>query len=194
MNKKRLISLIVVLALVAALIPTVYAYMIHKSQTVANNFIPGKVTCDIEEKMVDSIKTEIKVKNTGNVDAYIRVRLVFRWEDSKGYPVARNMVPETVNCNDGWLKDEDEYTYYYIYRVAPGESTPNLLKVPFTMDAVKELVGGVNYYYYPVMEVLAEAIQADGKIGDKPAVTDAWGVIVSKDSEGNEYLSGFAAG
>ena len=59
MNKKRLISLIVVLALVAALIPTVYAYMIHKSQTVANNYIPGKVTCDIDEKMVDSFKTEI---------------------------------------------------------------------------------------------------------------------------------------
>lgn len=181
MNKKRLISLIVVLALVAALIPAVYAYMIHKSQTVANNFIPGKVTCDIDEKMVDSIKTEIKVKNTGNVDAYIRVRLVFHWEDSKGYPVARNMVPETVNCNDGWLEDEDEYTYYYIDRVAPGESTPNLLEVPFTMDAVKELVSGVNYYYYPVMEVLAEAIQADGKDGDKPAVTDAWGVTVNSD-------------
>lgn len=181
MNKKRLISLIVVLTLVAALIPTVYAYMIHKSQTVANNFIPGKVTCDIEEKMVDSIKTEIKVKNTGNVDAYIRVRLVFRWEDSKGYPVARNMVPETVKCNDGWLEDEDEYTYYYIYRVAPGESTPNLLEVPFTMDAVKELVGDVYYYYYPVMEVLAEAIQADGKIDGTPAVTNAWGVAVNSD-------------
>ena len=179
MNKKRLISLIVVLTLVATLIPTVYAYMIHKSQTVANNFIPGKVTCDIEEKMVDSIKTEIKVKNTGNVDAYIRVRLVFHWEDSKGYPVARDMNPATVHCNDEWLEDEDEYTYYYIDRVAPGESTPNLLKDPFTMDAVKEVVNGVDYYYYPVMEVLAEAIQADGKIDDNPAVTNAWGVTIT---------------
>lgn len=178
MNKKRLISLIVVLILVAALIPTVYAYMIHKSQTVANNFVPGKVTCDIEEAFNGTTKSSIKVKNTGNVDAYIRVRLVFHWEDSKGYPVARDMNPATVHCNDKWLEDEDEYTYYYIDRVAPGESTPNLLEVPFTMDAVKEPVNGVDYYYYPVMEVLAEAIQADGKIGDNPAVTDAWGVTV----------------
>ena len=46
------------------------------------------------------------------------------------------------------------------------------------LDAVKELVNGVNYYYYPVMEVLAEAIQADGEIDGTPAVTNAWGVTI----------------
>ena len=95
---------------------------------------------------------------------------------------------------ENWAYDKDNNTYYYKHPVEVGEETPNLLASAWSMDPVSEDLGGLTYYYYPVMEVLAEAIQADGKIGDKPAVTDAWGVIVSKDSEGNEYLSGFAAG
>lgn len=180
MNKKRLISLIVVLTLVAALIPTVYAYMIHKSQTVANNFIPGKVTCDIQETFNGQTKSSIKVANTGNVDAYIRIRLVFHWEDSKGNVVARDMNPPAVTYDTtNWIKDSsDRYTYYYTGKVAPNDSTLEFLTNSITMDPVVVDVNGTDYTYYPVMEVLAEAIQADGEIDGTPAVTNAWGVTI----------------
>ena len=180
MRNKRFTRILIVFVLLAVLIPSVYAYMIHKSQTVANNSVPGKVTCDIEEAYNGTTKSSIKVKNTGNVDAYIRVRLVFHWEDSKGNVVARNMTTPTVSYdNTKWIKDTaDGFTYYYTGRVAPNEFTPEFLSNNFTMEPVVVDVNGTDYTYYPVMEVLAEAIQADGKIDDNPAVTDAWGVTV----------------
>lgn len=180
MRNKRFTRILIVFVLLAVLIPSVYAYMIHKSQTVANNFIPGKVTCDIEEAFNGETKTSIKVKNTGNVDAYIRIRLVFHWEDSKGNVVARHMTPPAVTYDTGkWKKGlTDDYTYYYTGKVAPGDLTPEFLTDSITMAPVVEKVNSTDYTYYPVMEVLAEAIQADGKIDDKPAVTDAWGVTV----------------
>lgn len=189
MRNKRFTRILIVFVLLAVLIPSVYAYMIHKSQTVANNFVPGKVTCDIEEAFNGITKSSIKVKNTGNVDAYIRVRLVFHWEDSKGNVVARDMTLPAVTYGTGkWKKDHtDGYTYYYTGKVAPGDLTPEFLTNSITMDPVVEEVNGTDYTYYPVMEVLAEAIQADGKIDSTPAVTDAWGVTI----DANGYIDGF---
>ena len=196
MKNKGFPRVLILFLVLAVLVPSVFAYMIRKSQTVENAFIPGKVDCVVREKFNDIVKSEIKVENTGNVKAYIRVRLVFNWVDSAGTVVARSFgtMPGVSWDMINWIKDEADNTYYYKYPVEVGKTTGDLLAADWTMAAVSEVTNGLTYYYYPVMEVLAEAIQADGKDGDKPAVTDAWGVIVSKDSEGNEYLSGFEAG
>ena len=198
MKNKRFPRVLILFLVLTVLVPSVFAYMIHKSQTVENAFIPGKVDCVINEIFENNIKSEIKVENTGNAKAYIRVRLVFNWVDSAGTVVARSfgIMPDVSWDMINWIKDEADNTYYYKYPVEVGAETANLLTSSWSMPAVPEVedTNGLTYYYYPVMEVLAEAIQADGKDGDKTAVTDAWGVIVSKDSEGNEYLSGFAAG
>lgn len=193
MKNKRFPRVLILFLVLTVLVPSVFAYMIHKSQTVENALIPGKVDCVVREKFNDIVKSEIKVENTGNTKAYIRVRLVFNWVDSAGTVVARSFgtMPGVSWDMINWIKDEADNTYYYKYPVEVGKTTGDLLTVDWTMNAVSEVTNGLTYYYYPVMEVLAEAIQADGKIGDEPAVTDAWGVIVSKDSEGNEYLSGF---
>ena len=196
MKNKRFPRVLILFLVLTVLVPSVFAYMIHKSQTVENAFIPGKVDCVINEIFENNIKSEIKVENTGNTKAYIRVRLVFNWVDSAGTVVARSFgtMPGVSWDMINWIKDEADNTYYYKYPVEVGEQTGDLLTTDWTMNAVSEDTNGLTYYYYPVMEVLAEAIQADGKNGDNPAVAEAWGVIVSKDSEGNEYLSGFAAG
>ena len=185
MKNKGFPRIVILFLVLAVLVPSVFAYMIHKSQTVENAFIPGKVDCAVREEFNDIVKSEIKVENTGNTKAYIRVRLVFNWVDSAGTVVARSFgtMPGVSWDTINWIRDEADNTYYYKYPVEVGKKTGDLLTADWTMDAVSEVTNGLTYYYYPVMEVLAEAIQADGKIGDKPAVTDAWGVTL--DADGN---------
>lgn len=189
MKNKGFPRVLILFLVLTVLVPSVFAYMIHKSQTVENAFIPGKVDCAVREEFDDIVKSEIKVENTGNVKAYIRVRLVFNWVDSAGTVVARSFGPMPGISWDTtkWIRDEVDNTYYYKYPVEVGAKTANLLTREWSMDAVSEDTNGLTYYYYPVMEVLAEAIQADGKIGDKPAVTDAWGVTI----DANGYIDGF---
>lgn len=169
MKKKRFLLILLSLVMVSALTISVYAYMFHKTRTVSNVFTPAKVTCSVEEKFQNNKKTSIQVRNTGNVEAYIRVRLVFHWEDSKGNPVAWDMgsVNHMISYDDeNWIKatDEDD-TYYCKSPVKPNETTPNLFTENFFFEMkgqeVTEVISGkeIVYEYYPVMEVLAEAVQ-----------------------------------
>ena len=183
MKKKRLLWALIALILVVALATSVCAYMFRKSQTVANIFKPAVVKCEIHEGFDQKTKSEITVENTGNIDAYIRVRLVFHWEDSKGNVVGWNMTPPSFTCFTGngenWIQGTDSYTYYYKVAIAPGESTTDLLKTNIKMEPVvkEETAGGttVKFYYYPVVEVLAEAVQS---LPDN-AVNEAWGVTAA---------------
>lgn len=181
MKKKHFLRILLVPLLAAALITTVYAYMFHKSETVSNVFIPAEVTCLIDETFDGETKSVIRVTNTGNVDAYIRVRLVFHWQDSKGNTVARDFSAAHAVItydSDLWIKDADDgYTYYYKEAVAPGKSTPNLLTdAGITLASVTETDdNGVRYTYYPVVEVLAEAIQRN----PAEAENTAWNVLGS---------------
>ena len=196
MKNKRLLRISAILLVAAVLTTAVNAFMINRSQTFRNKFVPASVKCEIEEQFseAEKTKTSIKVENTGNTDAYIRVRLVFHWEDSKGNVVGKNMDP-TVSIDDfkgdlgsyfnssEWVKGEDDYTYYYKKPVAPGGLTAELLNEKIKMYHYEHTVQidsktTVTYYYYPVIEVLAEAVQS------KPveAVKEAWSVEV--DSSG----------
>ena len=52
------------------------AYMRKNTEEVDNTFIPAYVDCVVNEDFADNKKTAITVENTGNIDAYIRVRMV----------------------------------------------------------------------------------------------------------------------
>lgn len=125
------------------------------------------------ETFKDNQKPSITVQNTGKVDAYLRVRLVTYWVNDAGEIVAKPSMDLTVDVADGWLEDKDNDTYYYQHPVKPGESTDDLLKEVITLETEDG--------YNPVIEVFAEAIQAEGTtdVGNVPAVTDAWGVTIT---------------
>lgn len=200
MRNKRFLGILLVLLLTAMVMPKAHAYMVHKSQKVANKLIPAWVSCQVHEvadlkeytegeKNVTTYevnsKSSITVENTSNVDAYLRVRLVFHYKDSKGNIVARDIKPPKVEITDDWFA-LDDYTYCYKNPVAPADSTTNLLRSELVMEPVIVTVEGTDYTYYPVVEIFAEAIQASGVIvrNDQkiPAVEDAWdGVVVNAD-------------
>ena len=200
MKNKRLLRISAILLVAAVLTTAVNAFMINRSQTFYNKFVPASVKCEIEEQFSDSTvtstKSSIQVKNTGNTDAYIRVRLVFHWEDSKGNVVGKNMdLSESIKDfssegfdsyfkSEDWVIDGDNYTYYYKEPVAPEGFTSELLNKDITMGPYVHTVQidsktTVTYYYYPVIEVLAEAVQSN----PAEAVTEAWPVTL--DSSGN---------
>ena len=133
MRKNRMIAAVALLALCAVIVPVVYAFMFRESTKLENTYIPATVTCEVHETMKNGAKTEITVQNTGNVDAYIRVRLIYYWQDSKGNIVARDMDPPDIRIdgvnNKDWVSSEsDPYTFYYMHVVAAkGGVTANLL-------------------------------------------------------------------
>ena len=173
MKKSRILLIILIASLVVSLIlcGTVLAYMFKQTEYKNNEFIPATVSCKVVEEFDGKQKTSIKVQNTGNIDAYLRVRFVSYWVDSDGNVVAKPSSMPEINMAAGWLKGENN-TYYYKTPVSPTNQTESLLSSPITLE--KDADG-----YMQVIDVFAEAIQS------KPhnAVSDSWGVVI--DSNGH---------
>jgi hypothetical protein len=173
--KLRKIAFLVLVSVVtlATISGSVVAYMVKRTQFKENTFTPAVVTCELHEvKNADTTKkTSITVENTGNVNAYMRVRLVSYWVDPATGAIAAKPSPVvSFTPGLGWVAGSGN-TYYYQAPVAPGDTTYELLGSAITLTSLDGLV--------QVVEVFAEAIQAQ----PTTAVTDSWGVTLS--SSGN---------
>ena len=182
MSKKRkyLMTALLALCVITAVGGTV-AFMFKKAQK-KNTFQVAQVKCEVHEKMdgkehkdagnpKGNTKSEICVKNTGNIDEFIRIRLVSYYVDKDGNIAGRasSDYPE-LKLKDGWIAGEN-HTYYYKEPVKANASTTKLCE-PITLRT-KILADGTEVKQ--VIEVFAEAIQANP---DK-AVKKAWGVTIT---------------
>ena len=171
MSRKMLKRVILILALVLlALCGTTFALMLRQTDSLDNRFEPAVVSCKVEESYTHPTKSSIKVQNTGNIDAYLRLRLVTYWVDGDGNIVFGTATMPTFDLGEGWIAGKDN-TYYYKTPVAPGEFTGELLGSTIT------LTENADTGRYQVIEVFADAIQSEpGK-----AVAESWGVTLSDD-------------
>ena len=192
-NIIRLSIIIVGAILIVASVSVAVAYMIIRSPEITNSFVPAKIDCQVlEDKTITGnvvTKTSVTAQNTGNVDAYIRVRVVTYWEDSKGNPVARtspiNKFGGDWKFNDAaWIYDDINQTFYHKAPVGANDVTAELLKLDsefkgITLESEDVIQGHVTFTYYPVVEFIVEGIQ------DAPdtAVKESWDVTL--DSDGN---------
>ena len=170
---KRKMIAVLSLVLIAGLVAVsdfADAYMRKTTEEVDNTFIPAYVDCVVNEDFADNKKTAITVENTGNIDAYIRVRLVSYWIDESGAIVSKSSEMPTFGIADDWIPDAGNYTYYYTKKVAPDAFTTTLLNSAITLRLSSE-------GYRQVVEVFAEAIQAE----PDEAVTDSWNVTIADD-------------
>ena len=170
-NKKTLMAVIIVAALLfAAVGTTVVAYMFRRTDEKKNTFIPAVVSCEVNETTNRPLteKSEITIKNTGNIDAYLRLRIVSYWMDSNGNILPKPSVIPTFTAASGWVSGSGN-TYYYSSPIEPGASTPNLLAEGSTITLSEE-DGALQ-----VVEIISEAIQSK----PESAVTDSWKVTVS---------------
>lgn len=176
--------------LLAAVIPAILlcsitsAFLIKKTEQRVNEFDVASVTCEVHEKTDGNVtstngivtaksKTSIKVKNTGNVNAYLRVRFVSYWvqEIDGEYQIINkaSKMPD-ISVAEGWIAGE-ENTYYYEEQVSSNSFTTEFLR--------EEVLLAEEDGYKQVLEVFADAIQAE----PTNAVSEVWGV--SLDEEGN---------
>lgn len=173
-SKKPSALLIALVAILGALVGTTIAYLFTNTGSITNTFTPGNVTTKITEEFNEDVKNNVQVKNTGNVEAYIRATVVITWQDDEGnvYPTAPvEGTDYTVSWTntDVWVKHGGYY--YYTVPVAANDLT----KVLFTSCSPVE--GKAPEGYHLVVEILASAIQS------KPAdaVQAAWSVTVNTD-------------
>lgn len=173
MKKHRILSVLLIAELVVSLLlcGTVFAYMFRRTEYKDNEFTPANVACKVVEEFNGVRKARIQVQNTGNIDAYLRVRLVSYWVDADGNIVAKPSAMPEINMAAGWIQGANN-TYYYKTPVSPTKQTTSLLSSPITL-------GKDENGYMQVIEVFAEAIQSE----PRSAVTGSWGVTV--DPNGN---------
>lgn len=131
-KKRKAVALLVCLTLAVTLtVGGTLAFLATKTDLIRNIFTPTKVTVEIEEKFLDA-KEDVKIKNTGNVDAWIRAAVVITWQDEAGNvygvpPVAGEDYTITYELSNGWMEGADGY-YYWTSPVAPDNLTGVLIK------------------------------------------------------------------
>lgn len=165
-RKGRLTAMIVSVVLILALaIGGTIAWMSTKTDSVVNTFNPSRVTCEVEEKFNGEVKTDVNVRNTGDIPAFIRVKLVSYRTNEAGRHIGGVAEAPSFDFGAGWVRYGDYY--YYTKPVAPG-ATPaaNLAEAIELVKDYADADGG-----HQSIDVIAEAIQA----GPEAAVQAAWG-------------------
>ena len=176
MKRKNLMRVAIVVAVALVLLcGTTLAYMFQRTSLVVNQFETAFVDCLVHEQTntgteMASAKSSIKVENTGNIPAYIRVRFVSYCIDDNGHIMGKASDMPTFDYDEStWFKHND--IYYCRTPVAVGELTPELLKSGKTIKLGVDPDTG----YRQVVEVFADAIQSK----PEKAVTESWKVAVS---------------
>ena len=167
------------------------AWLISAPGPVVNEFIPGEVTIQVDETFNGTTKQNVRIKNTGNVPAYIRVALVPAWVDDEGNIAAKPASLElNDDCNITWGKDGNGYEddwfigsdgfYYCKTFINPGESTPILIK--------SCTVNGGGHEYDFELQIIASAVQSLPTTTVQavwPVVVDTDGTLAKNEQGGN---------
>lgn len=166
-SKKAGILFLSLLLIAVLQIGGTLAYLVANTESVVNTFTPSKVKSEVIENFDGTYKTNVNVTNTGDVDAYIRVKLVtYRVNDNGDHIGGIADIP-TFTLGEGWVKGKDG-NYYYTKPVNPDEKPKANLTNSMLLKEYDDADGGKQ-----VVEVMAEGIQAE----PAKAVKDAWKIV-----------------
>ena len=164
--KRSGILLTAVIVLLAGAVGGTWAFLVAQSEPVQNNFTYAHVSCTIDEKFENGVKSDVQIQNTGDIPAYIRARIVVTWKDVNGNVSSTVPVKDsdyTITFNETDWKQEGDY-WYCKTAVDAKDFTPVLItKCEKTGDALDD--------YDLSVEILADAIQSE----PASAVMEAWG-------------------
>lgn len=163
--KRSGILLAAVIVLLAGAVGGTWAFLVAQSEPVQNNFTYAHVSCRIDEKFENGVKSDVKIQNTGDIPAYIRARIVVTWKDTSGNVSSTVPVKNTdytIAFNEKDWTQQGGY-WYCNTAVDVGGETPVLI-------TKCEKKGNAPKDYDLSVEILADAIQSE----PASAVTDAW--------------------
>ena len=160
MKKKSLLLVAGIVLMLTIAIGGTIAYIVTNTDSVVNTFTPGDVPIEIDEKTEGGVKSDVTIKNTGTVPAYIRAKIIVTWKNAQGEvsgtPVQASDYSMIINTAD-WTKAADGF-YYYKESVEATGKTTNLI------ESCTRSVTPPDDYDLSV-EIIAESIQADGMDG-----------------------------
>ena len=161
----------------------------------------------------ETYSEELKVENSGAIDAYVRVIIKKSWKNAEGEKDTK-LSPELIDLNllteNGWMIDEDASTaersiLYYTDGLAAGESTPAFTDTICIDSAIgtkivetvsTETIDGKEYktitYEYEYdgytfnVEVEVDAVQTHNAA---KAIKSAWGIDVTAAADGSLTLN-----
>lgn len=174
----RLTTMVIATVLLLALaIGGTLAWLSTKDSPIQNKFLPTKVTCEVTERFDGSrgVKSNVNVKNTGTIDAFIRVKLVTYRTNDQGQHIGGTASLPEFTLGTGWMKYGDYY--YYTKPVAPNQKPEaNLTNSMTLVGSYMDTDGGKQ-----AVDVMAEAIQSV----PEDAVKAAWGAGFSIGADGS---------
>ena len=171
--RKEFVLLVSVFAMIAGVVGGTVAYLVAGTDPLINNFDLADVSCRVEEDFNKQEKKNVKIQNTGDIDAYIRAKVVVTWQDAEGNVYGQAPIEETdytIQFNEGVWKREGDY-WYYDEPVAP--VTENNCYTPVLINSCSSS-GTEPEGYHLSVEILAEAIQSEPHNESLSAIKDAW--------------------
>lgn len=176
-TKRQLFLTAALIAVMCIVISAVtLAYIFTNTGEVKNIFTPSEVGGDVVENFDGEVKKDVCVKNTGDVESYIRAGVIVTWMNEAGTEVAPTLPVEgtdyTIEYADAttsWVKADDGF-WYYTKPVAPGVTTDYLIKECKLIEGVTPPDG-----YYLSVEIIASSIQST----PATVVTEQWNSGVS---------------
>ena len=167
MKTKQPVALVALLVLLCCTVAGTLAYLVTSTNSVTNTFTPASVSTEVNEDFDGITKSNVTIKNTGNIDAYIRAAVVVNWADKDGN-VYGGAVPEKGTdytepvLQDGWIKVGD---YYYYTSAVPADGFTGTLFAP-----IKQLTTCKDTNYGLQITILADGIQSE----PVHVVADVW--------------------
>ena len=182
-SKKTGMLFLSLLLVIGMVVGGTVAWLSTKSAPITNTFLLSHVSCSVTEEFNGTTKSNVNVTNTGDIDAFIRVKLVtYRVNDEEHHIGGIAKIPD-FTPGAGWVENGDYY--YYTKPVAPDEQPETSLIDSITLtgsyDDADDADGGKQ-----VIEVMAEAIQSV----PEDAVKAAWGEGFSISADGSLIVPG----
>lgn len=147
-------------------------------------------------------KEELTVRNSGNIDQYVRVMVYRYWNDEDGNKLT-DVSPSLIKLNfltdNGWIIDEEASTQertvlYYTKMLKVGETAPlftdtisidpSVAKKVTQITSVDGNVITTTYDYDGLEFVLEAEVDAVQTHNVKDAIKSAWGVDVKLEKDG----------
>ena len=165
-GKRRMVAALALALILVCTVGGTLAYVFTNSGPVENTFTPSHVATKVVETFDKTTKSDVKIQNIGNTDAYIRAAIVVTWKKADGTVYA--MKPQAGDYNiamgSNWTKS-GEY-YYYNGTVAPDKMTSALI------NSCTPVAGKAPEGYSLSVEIVASGIQSTGM--GATSVQDAW--------------------
>lgn len=170
---KRLSTLLLSVILVVTIaVGGTVAYLVTQDAPITNTFTPSHVTCQVTEDFDGTKKENVNVFNTGDTDAYIRVKLVTYRVNDAGQHIGGTAAIPSFTPGQNWV--ENGGYYYYTLPVAPGQKPAyDLIESIQLKGNYDDADGGKQ-----AIDVMAEAIQS----APAEAIGKSWGVTISEGS------------